>query len=196
MYKSLFKRGLDILMSLLLLLPIILICVPFAVAIKIEDHGPVMYNGERLGKNMRKFKMFKLRTMDHNAPDVRNSDGSTFNSYNDTRVTKVGKFLRKSSIDELPQILNVLIGDMSFVGPRPSPLGNESRYTDEFKIKFSVRPGITGLNQALLRNTATMEERTKNDVYYVMNLSPILDLKIVVMTFFSVLKQKNIARND
>lgn len=166
------------------------------IAIYIEDRGPIFYNAPRLGKNMRSFKMYKLRSMRVGAPDIRNDDGSTFNSNSDPRVSKVGRVIRKLSIDELPQILNVLFGDMSFVGPRPSPLGNENRYTEEYKMKFTVLPGVTGLNQAILRNSASMEERVKNDLFYVKNISFILDIKIVVLTLISVLRSKNITRND
>ena len=136
--------------------------------------------------------MYKFRSMKENAKDIRNTDGSTFNSDNDSRVTNVGGVIRKTSIDELPQIFNVLKGEMSFVGPRPSPLGNESRYTAEFKKKFSVKPGITGYNQALLRNKSTMEQRMNNDIYYTENISFILDVKIIYLTIVSVITRKNI----
>ena len=141
---------------------------------------------------MKKFKMFKFRSMKMNAKDIRNPDGSTYNSAQDDRQTNVGKFLRKTSLDELPQFINVLVGDMSFVGPRPSPMGNEATYTDFIMKKFQVSPGITGLNQALKRNSATMEERYKNDVYYAEHVSFGLDVKIIMMTIKSVLLRKNI----
>lgn len=144
---------------------------------------------------MRKFRMFKFRSMKMNAPDIRNADGTTFNSEKDIRLTRIGSFLRKTSIDELPQILNVFLGDMSFVGPRPSPMGNERTYTDFVKKKFDVRPGITGYNQALLRNSATLEERYKNDIYYAENLSFLLDCKIIYMTLRSVLCRENVYKN-
>ena len=139
--------------------------------------------------------MFKFRSMKMNAPDIRNADGTTFNSEKDIRLTRIGSFLRKTSIDELPQILNVFLGDMSFVGPRPSPMGNERTYTDFVKKKFDVRPGITGYNQALLRNSATLEERYKNDIYYAENLSFLLDCKIIYMTLRSVLCRENVYKN-
>lgn len=130
--------------------------------------------------------------MKMNAKDIRNADGTTYNSAKDDRQTKVGRFLRKTSIDELPQFINVLKGDMSLVGPRPSPMGNEHTYTDFVKRKFKVRPGITGYNQALLRNSATLEERYKNDVYYAEHVSLFFDIKIIVMTVKGVLGRKNI----
>ena len=166
MYKNVIKRLIDIIISLMLIPFILILIIPVALFIKLEDHGDVFYNAERYGCNMKKFKMFKFRSMKMNAPDVRNADGTTFNSEKDVRLTKIGGFLRKTSIDELPQIFNVLLGDMSFVGPRPSPMGNENTYTDFIRKKFGVRPGITGYNQALKRNSATLEERYRNDVYY------------------------------
>jgi lipopolysaccharide/colanic/teichoic acid biosynthesis glycosyltransferase len=169
--------------------------IPVAIIIKLEDKGPIFYNAPRLGKDKNEFIMYKFRSMKVNAPDIRNADGTTFNSDNDMRVSKVGRILRKTSIDELPQILNVLKGDMSFVGPRPSPLGDKSIYPDEFFKKFDARPGITGYNQAVLRNQASMDQRIANDSYYVDNVSFILDIQIIIMTIVSVLKSKNINRN-
>lgn len=196
MYRYFIKRLLDIIFALILLPIVLVIIIPVSIAIKLEDGGPVFYNGPRLGKNMKQFTMYKLRSMKVNAPDIRNEDGTTFNSNDDPRVTKVGKFIRKTSIDELPQIFNVLKGEMSFIGPRPSPLGDKSIYPKEFFKKFDVLPGITGYNQALLRNNATMEERIKNDSYYVDNISFRLDMKILFMTIGNVVFSKNIYRNE
>ena len=196
MYRYFIKRLLDVILALILLPIVLVIIIPVSIAIKIEDGGPVFYNGPRLGKNMKQFTMYKLRSMKVNAPDIRNEDGTTFNSNDDPRVTKVGKFIRKTSIDELPQIFNVLKGEMSFIGPRPSPLGDKSIYPKEFFKKFDVLPGITGYNQALLRNNATMEERIKNDSYYVDNISFRLDMKVLFMTIGNVVFSKNIYRNE
>ncbi|WP_455537644.1 sugar transferase [Terrisporobacter sp.] len=195
MYRYFIKRLFDIVLSLLMLPFVLIIMVPVSIVIKLEDKGPVFYNAPRLGKNMNEFVMYKFRSMKVNAPDIRNEDGTTFNSDNDIRVTKVGRILRKTSIDELPQILNVLKGDMSFVGPRPSPLGDKSMYPKRFFKKYEVKPGITGYNQAVLRNSATMEQRIENDAFYVENVSFLLDIKIIIMTAISVLKSKNINRN-
>lgn len=192
MYKKFFKRFIDIIISICALPFVAIIGIPIAIAIKIEDGGSVFFLGPRYGQNMQKFSMYKFRSMKMNARDIRNADGSTYNSANDDRQTKVGKFLRKTSLDELPQFINVLLGDMSFIGPRPSPMGNEATYTDFIKKKFQVKPGITGLNQALKRNSATMEERYKNDVYYAENVSFLLDVKIIFMTIKSVLLRSNI----
>lgn len=195
MYQLYIKRLLDILLSIILFPFLILIFIPVAIAIKLEDGGSIFFLGDRYGKNMKIFKMFKFRTMKMNAPDIRNNDGTTFNSENDVRLTKVGKFLRKTSIDELPQVINILLGDMSFIGPRPSPLGNESTYNEKVLKKFNVRPGITGYNQALLRNSATLLERYENDVYYAVNLSFLLDFKILLLTVRTVLLKENIYNN-
>lgn len=196
MYQSIIKRVFDLVFSTILL-PIFFILTLFiGIAIKLEDKGPVFYNAERIGKDKKLFKMFKFRSMKSQAPDIRNEDGTTFNSENDPRVTKVGRFIRKTSIDEIPQLLNVFLGDMSFIGPRPSPLGDKSMYPAEFNDKFKVKPGITGYNQAIQRNEATMPERIKNDSFYVDNISFALDIKILVATAMSVLSKKNIYRND
>ena len=194
-YRNVVKRLLDLLFSLIALPFVAIVGIPIAFAVKREDGGPVFYRSLRYGKDMKKFDMLKFRSMKVNAKDIRNEDGTTFNSANDERQTRIGKLLRKTSLDELPQVVNVLKGDMSLIGPRPSPMGNEATYTDFVKKKFAVRPGITGYNQALKRNSATLEERYKNDVFYAENVSFPLDVKIILMTIVSVLKRKNIYRS-
>ena len=109
------------------------------------DKGPVFYNAKRAGKRAKPFKMFKFRSMYVNSPDLRNADGSTYNGEDDPRVTRIGKILRKTSLDELPQLLNVLLGDMSFVGPRPTLATKTWDELDDVRKKrASIRPGITG----------------------------------------------------
>ena len=135
-YRKCIKRVLDILISIIALPFITIIGIPIAIAIKAEDGGSIFFLGPRYGKDMKKFRMFKFRSMKMNAKDIRNADGTTYNSAQDDRQTKIGKILRKTSLDELPQFINVLIGDMSFIGPRPSPMGNEATYTDFIKKKF------------------------------------------------------------
>lgn len=191
-YRKVIKRLLGILLVLLSFPLVMIVSIPTAVAIRLEDGGPVFYKGLRYGKDMRKFYEYKFRSMKVNALDIRNKDGTTYNSEDDPRLTKIGRFLRRTSIDELPQFFNVLKGDMSIIGPRPSPMGNEATYTDFVKKKFTVRPGITGYNQALLRNTATLEQRYENDVYYAENVSFLFDLKILLMTVRTVLTHKGI----
>lgn len=188
----LMKRIIDLFFSLLvlpLILPITIIVYMF---IYFDDKGPLFYNAQRLGRNGKTFKMYKFRTMMVNAPDIRLSDGSTYNGDDDPRITRVGRFLRKTSIDELPQILNVLLGDMSFIGPRPDPVDWLDKYSEKEKIILSVRPGITGYNQAYYRNSADGAMKLKNDVYYAENISFSLDMKIFFKTIKTVLLHENI----
>ena len=130
-----------------------------------------------------------------NSPDIKNADGSTFNGENDPRVTKVGRFMRKTSIDELPQFLNVLKGDLSLIGPRAHLTTNYKGYDlldEKRKKRLDVRPGITGYSQAYFRNSITGEQKIENDVYYAENISFKLDVKILIQTVKSVLKRENI----
>ncbi len=193
MYKKFFKRLIDIVLSLIALPFVLLVIVIMAPFIYLEDKGPVFYNAERRGKNGKPFKMFKLRSMYVNAPDIRTADGSTFNSDKDSRVTKIGRFMRKTSIDELPQILNVLIGDMSFIGPRPTVTTTPWEQVQELsKKRLQVRPGITGYVQAYFRNSIGHDEKVRLACYYVDNVSFMLDVKILLQTVKSVLKRENI----
>lgn len=193
MYKCFFKRFFDIVLSLIALPFVLLVILVMAPLIYFEDKGPVFYNATRRGRNGKSFKMFKLRSMYVNSPDLKNPDGSTFNSDKDPRVTKIGRIMRKTSVDELPQILNVLIGDMSFIGPRPTlakvPFENVPQ---ERRKRYRVRPGITGYAQAYYRNSITQDEKFKHDCYYVDNVSFLLDVKILFQTVFSVLKRENV----
>jgi lipopolysaccharide/colanic/teichoic acid biosynthesis glycosyltransferase len=193
MYKKFLKRAIDILLSLIALPFVLLVIVVMAPFIWLEDRGPIFYNAERRGKDGKTFKMFKLRSMYVNSPDLKNPDGSTFNSDKDPRVTKIGRIMRKTSVDELPQILNVLIGDMSFIGPRPTLAKTPYAELSEIRKKrLTVRPGITGYAQAYYRNSITQDEKFKHDCYYVDNMSFVLDVKILFQTVFSVLKRENI----
>lgn len=196
MYKNFVKRVLDILISLCVLPIVLLVIAVAAPFVYFTDRGPVFYNAKRIGKNGKIFTMFKLRSMMVNAPDIRNADGSTFNSDADSRVTKVGRFLRKTSLDEFPQFLNVLIGDMSIIGPRPNvPTVPFEELSQLEQDRLAVRPGITGYNQAYFRNSVLAEEKFKNDVYYIEHLSFILDVKIIIQTVLSVVKGKNINKD-
>ena len=193
MYKCFFKRAIDIILSLIATPFVLLAIAIMAPFIYLEDRGPVFYNATRRGKNGKKFKMFKLRSMYVNSPDLKNADGSTFNSDNDPRVTKIGKFMRKTSVDELPQILNVLIGDMSFIGPRPTlAIKPYAELPEINKKRLQVRPGITGYAQAYYRNSITQDEKFRHDCFYVDNVSFWLDVKIIFQTVISVLKRENI----
>lgn len=195
-YKKYGKRCCDIILSIVGLPFFAIVFIPTAIAIKAEDRGPVFYNAPRLGKDGKTFKMYKFRSMKVNAPDIRLEDGSTYNGEDDPRVTKIGKFIRKTSIDETPQLLNVLKGDMSFIGPRPDLKEDLEIYTEYEKEKLSIRPGITGYSQAHFRNSIGAHEKFKNDVFYVEHYSFKFDLKIVLMTFKNVISKKNIYQSN
>lgn len=190
-----FKRLFDIILSLVALPFVLLAIVIFAPIIYLTDKGPVFYNAERLGYKGRVFKMYKLRSMKVNSPNLKAADGSTYNGEDDPRVTKIGKLMRKTSVDELPQFLNVLKGDMSLIGPRAHLTTNYKGYDlldEKRKKRLDVRPGITGYSQAYYRNAATSEQKLENDVYYAENISLWLDIKIIFKTVISVLKRENI----
>ena len=172
MYKCFFKRFFDIIIALLFLPFILFVFVVIAPIIYFTDKGPVFYNAKRAGKRAKPFKMFKFRSMYVNSPDLRNADGSTYNGEDDPRVTRIGKILRKTSLDELPQLLNVLLGDMSFVGPRPTLATKTWDELDDVRKKrASIRPGITGYSQAYYRNSITQDEKFAYDAYYVEHMS-------------------------
>lgn len=193
MYRNFLKRLFDFLGALLLLPFVFLLVVIIAPFIYFYDYGPIFYMAKRSGKKGKQFSMFKLRTMYVDAPDIRNEDGSTYNSDNDPRVTPMGRFLRKTSLDEFPQFINVLIGDMSFIGPRPI-INSQSfeEFDNVHRIRSLVRPGITGYAQAYFRNSISQDEKFKYDCYYAQNLSFIMDVSIVLKTIVSVLFRKNI----
>jgi len=190
------KRLFDIVVCVLLM-PIF--CIVFcivALAIKIEDKGPIFYYDHRIAKGSREFVMYKFRSMKVNAPMILNKDGSTYNSDNDPRVTKVGHFLRKTSIDELPQILNVLKGDMSLVGPRATTWDGVDSFAPDEVDKMKVRPGITGYTQAYYRNSISTREKRLLDAWYANNASLWLDIKILFKTVKTVIKKENLYSNE
>ena len=196
MYKSYIKRLFDLLFSLIGLPFFAVVFAVLAPIIHFADKGPVFYNADRIGYKGKIYKMFKFRSMKVNVPDIRNSDGSTFNSEDDPRITKIGRILRKTSLDEIPQLLNVLKGDMSVIGPRPNlPSVPYEQLPEIERKRLDVRPGITGYNQAYFRNSVSSEEKFKNDVKYVENISFCFDVKILFHTIKSVLKRENINTN-
>lgn len=195
MYKHFFKRLIDICIGLVALPFVLLVIVIFAPIIYFTDRGPVFYNANRAGKDYKPFKMFKLRSMYVNSPDLKNADGSTYNSDNDPRVTPIGRFMRKTSLDEFPQFLNILKGDISFIGPRPKlycPEKYPNGLPEYMKKSFTVKPGVTGYAQAYYRNSITNEEKFKWDGYYAENISFMMDVKIIFKTIKSVLFRENI----
>jgi len=186
------KDVFDVLLALMLLpvlLPLVLLC---AAAVWIEDPGPVVFTQLRTGRHGKRFRMFKFRTMVTNAEELKASlqhlnilPPPDFKILDDPRITRVGNFLRKTSLDELPQIINILRGDMSFVGPRPTSFAPET-YDLWHTERLEVRPGITGLWQVKGRNTTTFDERLRLDIYYVRRMSFRLDLNIMFLTAAAV----------
>ena len=190
-----FKRFFDILFSalgLLILSPVFLI---FAIAIKIDSKGPIIFKQDRRTKNGRIFKMYKFRSM---VTDAEKMGAGLFNYENDPRVTKVGRFMRNTSIDELPQLFNVLKGDLSLVGPRPCvvyELGEFETLNRKYKKRFEVRGGITGLAQIKGRNDNSWEEKVMYDNMYIDTFAKQglwLDIKILFGTVAGVFKKENI----
>jgi len=192
MYKKLVKRAIDLILALIALPFWFIILIIIGPIIYFQDKGSIFYNAPRLGKNGKVFKMYKLRSMKLNAPDLRNEDGSTFNSEDDPRLIQIGKFIRKTSLDETPQLLNIIKGDMSIIGPRPDLPEHIKMYKGDEERKLEVRPGVTGYNQAYFRNTVPWKERIKNDIYYIDHLSWWLDIKIFFKTAKSVLKREDV----
>lgn len=196
MYERYIKRAIDFVIALVAIpfvLLIIIIVSPFIIA---DDGFPIFYNAERIGKNGKLFKMYKFRSMKNNAPDIRLADGSTYNGEDDPRVTKTGKILREMSIDEIPQLINILKGDMSLIGPRPDPPDWLERYPEDVKIFLKVRPGITGYSQAYMRNSVDGYEKMKNDVYYATHCTFAMDVKVFFKTIVVVLLHENTYKDE
>src|SRR5690554_1260242 len=192
MYSHYIKRILDIIICILGFPVFMLLFIIFGLLIKLEDRGPIFYKADRIGKGSKLYKMYKFRSMKVNAPTLLNEDGSTYNSKDDPRVTKVGKFMRETSIDETPQILNVLKGDMSIIGPRASLASALNTYQDDEIDKMKVRPGITGNTQAYYRNGLSNREKRLKDAWYANNVCFWLDVKIFFKTIITVLKRQGI----
>lgn len=194
-YRNYLKRIFDLIVALMGLPFFILVYLPVFILIKIEDGDSVFYSAERIGRNKMSFKMYKFRSMKINAPDIRLNDGSTYNGKDDPRVTRIGKFLRESSIDEVPQLLNVLKGDMSIIGPRPDVPSKEI-YPEEFDRISELKPGITGYNQAYFRNESSRLGKMTNDLYYSDHVSFLFDVKIFFKTFLVVFDRNKTYRNN
>ncbi|WMM24331.1 sugar transferase [Tissierella sp. MB52-C2] len=186
MYKKYFKRLMDIVLSLIALIvlsPVILIV---AILVRIKLGSPVIFKQERPGLNEKIFTMYKFRTM----TDEEDKNGELMPD--SVRLTKFGRILRSTSLDELPELFNILKGDMSIVGPRPLAVQYLPYYTKIERIRHSVRPGLSGLAQINGRNLATWEQRFRYDIEYVNNISFLGDLEIIFKTINKTIKRENI----
>lgn len=188
------KRTFDVMVSstALVLLSPLLALIALAIRLDSQFESAVFFRQQRLGRHGSLFKLYKFRTMFQGAPDIRNSDGSSFNSAHDERVTRVGAFLRSTSLDELPQLFNILIGQMSLVGPRPDLVDQAQYYSGDEWRRNLVKPGITGLAQTSGRNSISWAARKQIDLEYVANQSIRLDLKILLRTIPCVLRTRDI----
>ncbi|MGG7213272.1 sugar transferase [Clostridium nigeriense] len=195
---NLSKRFIDVMGSLagiIILSPILLIV---GILIKLESKGPIIFAQKRVGLNGEEFKMYKFRSMVVNAEEIKEKlkeknemSGPMFKIKDDPRITKVGKFIRKTSIDELPQLINVLKGDMSLVGPRPS-LPNEVKEFEHWMLeRLEVKPGLTCFWQVMGRNEIDFENWMKLDIKYVNERSFLLDIKLIIKTFFVLFGDEN-----
>lgn len=193
-YEKYGKRVLDLIFSivaLIILFPFLLI---ISIIIKFDSKGPVFFKQERIGLNGKIFIIYKFRTMVENAENI--GTGVIVNTDKDSRITHMGKFLRRLSIDELPQLFNVLNGSMSIVGPRPPvtyhPYDGYENYPEWAKKRFLMKPGITGLAQIVLRNSVSWDERFIYDIKYADKLAFFTDIKIIIGTIFAVFNSKSL----
>ena len=192
------KRFFDIILSLIGIVVLSPVFFVIALVIRLDSKGKVVFGHERIGKNMKKIKVYKFRTMYENAAEIFENFSEeqkreyyiNFKLDNDPRITKVGGFLRRTSLDELPQLINILKGDMSIVGPRPIVEKEIEKYGVYAKTVFSVVPGLTGYWQANGRSDTTYDERVQMDMHYIKNRSIIMDIKIILKTFVSVIKKE------
>jgi lipopolysaccharide/colanic/teichoic acid biosynthesis glycosyltransferase len=182
------KRGFDFTISLLALVILCPFLVIIAILIRLESKGAAIFRQERAGKSGKPFVFYKFRTMRQDVEPY----GPSPKSGEDIRLTKVGRFLREYSLDELPQLFNILRGDMSFVGPRPLYISQIEEWNDRQKKRLLVKPGLTGLAQTKGRGELTQEEKLELDVRYVEAAGFFTDIKILMATFFMVFRKKNI----
>ena len=190
--QRIIKRATDIAISLFVLAlssPLFLLLL---LAVRLDSRGGALFRQARVGRDGKLFTIYKLRTMVANAADLRNPDGSTFNAERDPRITRVGRLLRRTSLDELPQLINVLKGDMSIVGPRPDLPDQVRYYTDRQKKRLAVKPGLTGWAIIHGRNNLPWETRRELDVQYVESYSLWLDCLILLRTLALVLARKGV----
>lgn len=181
------KRGFDFVMATVMLIGLSPLFLAVAMAIKIDSPGPVLFKQKRTGKNGKEFKMYKFRSM--------TKDNDVHDSSCEDKYTRVGKVLRRTSIDELPQLINVVKGQMSFIGPRPWVVEYWENMNEEERQRAKVRPGITGLAAAKGRNGLTIFEKIGYDLEYVNNYSMWMDAKVVALTVKTVLKKEGVSSN-
>jgi undecaprenyl phosphate N,N'-diacetylbacillosamine 1-phosphate transferase len=179
-FQRFIKRILDITVSLIVLVPFLPVWIIVAILIKVTSQGPVLFLQDRPGLNKRIFKVYKFRTMKPGSEKMVKGQEVI---KDDDRVTSIGKLLRRTKIDEIPQVLNVLKGEMSLVGPRPERIASLADYDDEISKRLNMSSGMTGLAQVSGNIYLSLEDRYKFDVYYVENFSIWLDLKIIIRTF-------------
>lgn len=196
MYDRFVKRILDLILSIIGIVILLPVWIIVPVLIKMDDGGSVFYLSPRIGKNSKKILMYKFRSMKVGSEDIRNADGSTYNSADDPRVTKIGKVLRRTSIDELPQLFNVLKGEMSIVGPRAGTWDMLETYKPDEIDKMKVHPGITGYCQAYYRNSILARDKRIKDAWYANHVSFALDVRILFKTIETVLKKEKIYSNS
>lgn len=192
MYKHFGKRLVDIIIGVMAL-PVVLVfvCV-LGPIIYFSDRGSIFYKAKRIGQGGKMFGMYKFRSMIMNAPDIRLANGDTYNGDDDLRVTKIGRFMRRTSIDEIPQFLNVLGGTMSFIGPRPDTPDFLHVYEEKYPDILKIKPGLTGYNQAYFRNSIDGAEKMQNDSFYAQHITLWMDVKIVLKTIKTVLFRENV----
>ena len=190
MYRKFLKRFLDTVLSLFFILCFWWLYVIIAILVKVKLGSPVLFKQDRPGLNEKIFKMYKFRTM----TDKKDSLGNLLPD--SERLTSFGKFLRSTSLDEIPELWNVLKGEMSLVGPRPLLVEYLRKYSKNEKRRHEVKPGISGWAQVNGRNNTTWEERFENDIYYVENLSFLLDIKIIIKTILKVIKRSDINQSE
>ena len=190
MYKLFFKRIIDIFLSVIFILLFWWLYIIIVILVRRKLGGPVIFRQKRPGLNEKIFTMYKFRTM----TDEKDKEGNLLSDKD--RLTKFGKFLRSTSLDEIPELWNVIKGEMSLVGPRPLLVSYLAKYNEYEKRRHEVRPGITGFAQVNGRNNTTWEDRFKNDIYYVENISFLLDIKIIIKTFLKVIKKSDINQKE
>lgn len=189
-YRKYIKRFIDIIISFAFMICFFWIYILLAILVKLKLGSPVIFRQKRPGLNEKIFTMYKFRTM----TDEKDEQGNLLSDKD--RLTKFGKFLRSTSLDEIPELWNVIKGEMSLVGPRPLLVSYLAKYNEYEKRRHEVRPGITGWAQINGRNNTTWSDRFKNDIYYVENVSFLLDIKIVTQTFLKVIRRKDINQSE